>query len=105
MTRVRMQPRVVLTHDGAKPKLLRVRTPGDSPSRAAMIELQDVSEWYGQFRALDGCTTWVARGSVVVVCGPSGSGKSTLIRCVNGLEPVDSGWIVFDAVVVLAPKP
>src|SRR5689334_19532197 len=64
-----------------------------------MIEIRDVSKWYGQFRALDGCTTSVAKGSVVVVCGPSGSGKSTLIRCVNGLEPVDSGTITVDGVV------
>src|SRR5689334_16287120 len=69
-----------------------------------MIEIRDVSKWYGQFRALDGCTTSVAKGSVVVVCGPSGSGKSTLIRCVNGLEPVDGGTIVVDGVVVTAPK-
>ena len=69
-----------------------------------MIEIRDVSKWYGQFRALDGCTTAVAKGSVVVVCGPSGSGKSTLIRCVNGLEPVDSGTIVVDGVVVTAPS-
>jgi glutamate/aspartate transport system ATP-binding protein len=69
-----------------------------------MIEIRDVSKTYGHFRALDGCTTSVARGSVVVVCGPSGSGKSTLIRCVNGLEPVDSGSIVVDGVVVTAPN-
>ena len=68
-----------------------------------MIEIRDVSKWYGQFRALDGCTTSVTKGSVVVVCGPSGSGKSTLIRCVNGLEPVDGGTIVVDGVVVTAP--
>jgi glutamate/aspartate transport system ATP-binding protein len=68
-----------------------------------MIEIRDVSKWYGQFQALDGCTTTVAKGSVVVVCGPSGSGKSTLIRCVNGLEPVDRGTIEVDGVVVAAP--
>jgi glutamate/aspartate transport system ATP-binding protein len=67
-----------------------------------MIEIRDVSKSYGRFRALDGCTTSVARGSVVVVCGPSGSGKSTLIRCVNGLETVDSGTIVVDGIDVTA---
>ena len=67
-----------------------------------MIEIRDVSKWYGQFRALDGCTTTVAKGSVVGVRGPSGSGKSTLIRCVNGLEPVDGGTIEVDGVVVTA---
>ena len=69
-----------------------------------MIEIRDVSKSYGRFRALDGCTTSVAKGSVVVVCGPSGSGKSTLIRCVNGLETVDSGTIVVDGMVVTAPN-
>ena len=69
-----------------------------------MIEIRDVSKSYGRFRALDRCTTSVARGSVVVVCGPSGSGKSTLIRCVNGLETVDSGTIVVDGIEVTAPS-
>jgi len=71
---------------------------------ASMIEIRDVSKTYGRFRALDGCSTTVAAGSVVVVCGPSGSGKSTLIRCVNGLETIDSGSIVVDGVVVTAPN-
>jgi glutamate/aspartate transport system ATP-binding protein len=68
-----------------------------------MIEIRNVTKSYGSFRALDGCTTTVARGSVVVVCGPSGSGKSTLIRCVNGLEAIDGGAIVVDGVSVAAP--
>ena len=42
------------------------------------------------------CTTRVAKGEVVVVCGPSGSGKSTLIKCVNGLEPVQKSGINVD---------
>src|SRR5687768_15019699 len=74
----------------------------DSPR--AMIEIRDVTKSYGRFRALDGCTTSVAKGSVVVVCGPSGSGKSTLIRCVNGLETVDSGSIIVDGIAVTAPN-
>ncbi len=61
-----------------------------------MIEMQNVSKWYGDFKVLTDCTTQVARGEVVVVCGPSGSGKSTLIKCVNGLEPVQEGRIVVD---------
>ena len=69
-----------------------------------MIEIRDVSKSYGRFRALDHCTTSVAKGSVVVVCGPSGSGKSTLIRCVNGLETVDAGTIIVDGVAVTAPN-
>jgi glutamate/aspartate transport system ATP-binding protein len=58
-----------------------------------MITIDDVSKYYGAFQVLKNCTTRVGRGEVVVVCGPSGSGKSTLIKCVNGLEPFDSGTI------------
>ena len=65
-----------------------------------MIEIQNVSKWYGDFRALDGCNTKIAPGDVVVVCGPSGSGKSTLIKCVNGLEPFQEGVITVEGVSV-----
>jgi glutamate/aspartate transport system ATP-binding protein len=69
-----------------------------------MIELNNVSKWYGQFQVLTDCTTRVAKGDVVVVCGPSGSGKSTLIKTVNGLEPFQKGSIVVDGVSVGEPK-
>src|SRR5439155_22040909 len=72
--------------------------------RPRMIELRNVTKYYGEFRALDGCTAIVPKGSVVVVCGPSGSGKSTLIRCVNGLEPIDDGVILVDGMSVTAPE-
>ncbi|MCP5084030.1 MAG: amino acid ABC transporter ATP-binding protein [Alphaproteobacteria bacterium] len=65
-----------------------------------MIQLQDVSKWYGDFQVLDTCSTAVSKGEVVVVCGPSGSGKSTLIKCVNGLEPFQKGDITVDDVSV-----
>jgi glutamate/aspartate transport system ATP-binding protein len=68
-----------------------------------MIEIRSVTKSFGSFRALDACSATIAQGSVVVVCGPSGSGKSTLIRCVNGLETIDSGSIVVDGVSVHAP--
>ena len=68
-----------------------------------MIEIRNVTKSFGHFRVLDGCTASVAKGSVVVVCGPSGSGKSTLIRCINGLERIDSGEILVDGVSVGAP--
>ena len=69
-----------------------------------MIELKDVSKWYGPFQVLTDCTTSVAKGDVVVVCGPSGSGKSTLIKTVNGLEPFQKGQITVDGVSVGDPK-
>ena len=61
-----------------------------------MIAIESVSKWYGDLRVLTGCTTAVARGEVVVVCGPSGSGKSTLLKCVNALEPFQEGQITVD---------
>ena len=68
----------------------------------AMIEIKDVSKWYGSFQVLTNCTTQVAKGEVVVVCGPSGSGKSTLIKTVNGLEPFQKGDITVDGVSLTA---
>ena len=69
----------------------------------SMIEFKQVSKWYGDFQVLTDCTTQVAKGEVVVVCGPSGSGKSTLIKCANALEPFQKGEIRVDGVSVGAP--
>ncbi|MFD2367147.1 amino acid ABC transporter ATP-binding protein [Pseudoduganella sp. GCM10020061] len=69
-----------------------------------MIEIQNVSKWYGQFQVLADCSTRVDKGDVVVVCGPSGSGKSTLIKTVNGLEPFQQGRVTVDGVAVGDPK-
>src|SRR6476646_2425404 len=70
-----------------------------------MIEINHVDKWYGpNFQALRDCTTRVAKGEVVVVCGPSGSGKSTLIKCVNALEPIQGGEIILDGIKVNDPR-
>ena len=68
-----------------------------------MSTIDNVSKSYGATQVLKGCSTTVAKGEVVVVCGPSGSGKSTLIKCVNGLEPFQQGRIVVDGVSVGDP--
>ena len=68
-----------------------------------MIQIDHVSKWYGSFQVLTDCTTSIAKGEVVVVCGPSGSGKSTLIKTVNALEPIQKGDIVVDGVSITAP--
>jgi glutamate/aspartate transport system ATP-binding protein len=65
-----------------------------------MITLSQVSKWYQTFQVLKDCSTEVAKGEVVVVCGPSGSGKSTLIKCVNGLEPFQEGIITVAGISV-----
>ncbi len=69
-----------------------------------MIELKNVSKWYGDFKVLDNCSTRIKKGEVVVVCGPSGSSKSTLIKTINGLEPFQKGEIIVDNVNVHDPK-
>jgi glutamate/aspartate transport system ATP-binding protein len=69
-----------------------------------MIEIKDVSKWYGSFQVLTDCSTSVEKGEVIVVCGPSGSGKSTLIKVVNALEPFQKGDIVVDGIRVNDPK-
>lgn len=69
-----------------------------------MIEINNVSKWYGNFQVLTDCSTSVKKGEVVVVCGPSGSGKSTLIKTVNALEPFQQGEISVDGVSVGDPK-
>ena len=61
-----------------------------------MIQMKNLSKWYGNFQVLKNCTTELSKGEVMVVCGPSGSGKSTLIKCVNGLEPVQEGEIFIE---------
>lgn len=69
-----------------------------------MIDLQNVSKWYGDFQVLTDCTTQICQGEVVVVCGPSGSGKSTLIKTVNGLEAFQQGQITVDGISIKDPK-
>jgi glutamate/aspartate transport system ATP-binding protein len=69
-----------------------------------MIELQNVSKWYGSFQVLTDCTTSIKKGEVVVICGPSGSGKSTLIKTINALEPFQSGQISVDGISLHDPK-
>jgi len=65
-----------------------------------MIRFDKVNKWYGDLHVLKDIDFHVGAGDVTVVCGPSGSGKSTLIRCINRLEPIDSGSIVVDGIEV-----
>ena len=69
-----------------------------------MIDIKNISKWYGNFQVLTDCTTTINKGDVVVVCGPSGSGKSTLIKTVNALEPIQQGDIVVDGTSISDPK-
>jgi glutamate/aspartate transport system ATP-binding protein len=68
-----------------------------------MIEIKNISKWYGKFQVLSDCNASIRKGEVVVVCGPSGSGKSTLIKTVNALEPFQKGDIVVDGISLADP--
>ena len=64
--------------------------------KAPVVQLEDVHKSFGDNVVLDGIELTVNAGQALVIIGPSGSGKSTLLRCVNLLEPVDSGRIFFE---------
>jgi ABC-type polar amino acid transport system ATPase subunit len=76
------------------------RTPATAES--PMIRLESVVKSFGDLRVLDGIDLEVELGDVLVVIGPSGSGKSTLLRCVNLLEPIDSGRIYLEGQEITA---
>ncbi|WP_028604916.1 amino acid ABC transporter ATP-binding protein [Ottowia thiooxydans] len=69
-----------------------------------MIQVKNVSKWYGPVQVLNECAVNISKGDVVVVCGPSGSGKSTLIKTVNGLEPIQKGDIIVNGTSLTDPK-
>jgi len=66
----------------------------------SIIEIKNLSKWYGDFQVLYNITGNINRGECVVICGPSGSGKSTLLRCVNGLEDFQKGDVVVDGISI-----
>ncbi len=74
--------------DTAKPEM--------SASTEAMIQIQGMHKWYGEFHVLKDINLNVAKGERIVICGPSGSGKSTMIRCINRLEEHQQGKIIVE---------
>jgi ABC-type polar amino acid transport system ATPase subunit len=75
-----------------------------APVGAPMVRLEAVTKSFGDLVVLDGIDLTVDQGEVLVVIGPSGSGKSTLLRCVNLLEPVDSGRIFLEGREITAKR-
>ncbi|WP_299980797.1 amino acid ABC transporter ATP-binding protein [Desulfobacula sp.] len=69
-----------------------------------MIEIINVSKWFGELKVLDNVKETINKGQVVVICGPSGSGKSTLLKSLNGLEPFQEGDIRVDGISLNDPK-
>jgi polar amino acid transport system ATP-binding protein len=74
------------------------------PARSAMVSFRDVRKSYGPIEVLKGVSFDVGRGEVVCIIGRSGSGKSTAVRCVNGLETINSGSIDVCGFQVHSPK-
>ena len=70
-----------------------------------LIQVRDLQKHFkgGEIKALDGVTTDIHRGEVVVVIGPSGSGKSTFLRCLNLLELPTGGTITFEGTDITDP--
>jgi glutamate transport system ATP-binding protein len=77
-----------------------VKEANPTPTDVPMISVKDVNKHYGSLHVLKEINLDVDRGEVIVVLGPSGSGKSTLCRTINRLEPIDSGTIAIDGVVL-----
>ena len=75
-------------------------------TRDKLIQVTDLKKHYkmGTIKALDGVTTDIYRGDVMVVIGPSGSGKSTFLRSLNLLEEPTGGAIIFDGVDITKKK-
>jgi ABC-type polar amino acid transport system ATPase subunit len=63
-----------------------------------VVNVKNVHKYFGHLHVLQGVSLEVIKGEVVVIIGPSGSGKSTLLRCLNYLEPVQSGEIWIDGI-------
>ena len=72
-------------------------------ARQPIVSVVDVHKSFGSLEVLKGVSFEVGKGKVVCIIGPSGSGKSTLIRCINALNPIDSGSIVVEGIQVNSP--
>lgn len=77
---------------------------GDWTPDRPIVSLMDVRKSFGDLEVLKGISFDVMKGEVICIIGPSGSGKSTLIRCINALNPIDSGSITVEGQEVNDPR-
>src|SRR5688500_11863189 len=95
--RRRQRPSAVSPNSNPAPRLGSVGRFRAVPGQP-LVAVENVNKWFGDLHVLVDIDLTVDRGEVVVIIGPSGSGKSTLCRCINRLEPIESGTISIDGV-------
>ena len=84
--------------------MIDVRAEDAALSYDPIVLIKDAHKRFGSLHVIRGISMEIRNGQVVVICGPSGCGKSTMLRCINGLEPIDSGDIVVDGISVKEKK-
>ena len=72
--------------------------------QTVLLEAKNIVKDYGEGRVLDGISLKIHAGEVIVLIGPSGCGKSTFLRCMNGLEQIQSGQIILDGTAITEGK-
>ena len=72
--------------------------------QSILLEAKNIVKDYGAGRVLDDVSLQIHKGEVIVLIGPSGCGKSTFLRCMNGLEQIQSGQIILDGEVITEGK-
>ena len=80
--------------------MIDVRAEDAGSSFDPIVQIMDVHQSFGSLQVIRGISMEIRNGQVVVICGPSGCGKSTMLRCINGLEPINSGDIIVDGISV-----
>jgi polar amino acid transport system ATP-binding protein len=76
---------------------------GQDPSDRPIVEIENVYKKFGDHIALNNFSYTIKKGAVITAIGPSGSGKSTLLRCINALDRIDGGRILFRGTDIHAP--
>lgn len=61
-----------------------------------LLKIENLKKSFDKNTVLQDINMTVNKGEVVVIIGPSGCGKSTLLRCINALEPIQEGQIIFE---------
>ena len=84
--------------------MIGVKPVDAGPNDGTIVLIKDVHKRFGSLHVLRGISMEIRNGQVVVICGPSGCGKSTMLRCINGLESINSGDIIVDGISVKEKK-